>query len=273
MQNDQRGFAWVPVLIVMGVAALLVPHFHLPAMFQKQPPTAKLTAAQDELAAAKASQAKAEALLASAQKEAAQRTAEQLDYAQGMSAGAGLALARVKPEQLTPEIKLATDLTTRANAGLAAARGKLPADQQAEMQKLIDEALSAVTAERDAYKADLAKKDAALAAETQARAKAEAAIPTLQANEKVAEAAVTEKVAEVQTATNEVKVWAEKKAASDAKAGGLEAWVSNAIRLAIVAGLLYALVHFVLPSLAVEFPGGFLATVNKWTKSIFSAHP
>lgn len=262
----------MPVLIVVAAAALLVPHFHLPAIFQKQPPTAKLTAAQDELAAAKAAQANAEALLAAAKKEAAQRTAAQLDYAQGMSAGAGLALARVKPEQVTPEIKLAADLTSRANAGLEAARGKLPPDQQAEMQKLIDEALSAVTAERDAYKAELAQKDAALAAETQARAKVEATIPALQAKEQVAEAAVTAKSAQVETATNEVKVWAQKKAESDAKAGGLEAWVSNGIRLAIVAGLLYALVHFVLPSLAVEFPGGFLATVNKWTKSIFSAH-
>lgn len=273
MKTNNRGIAWLPVLALVAIAALLVPQFHLPAFLQKKPPTKQLSAAEDELAKARASQALAEAQLHAAQAEEAKRTQEQLRYSQQMSAGASQALASVPPEHVTPEVKLASDLIARTSSGLAAAIGTLPEDQRAEIQKLVNEALSAVAAERDAALKALAQKDAELQHATADKIKVEAKLPAMQAAVETSKAAVQVKDLEVQTKVRQVAAYADAKAAADAKAGSLEAYAGGLMRILLIAGILYLVVHFALPSLAQEFPGtGFLTWLNKTTKSLFSSH-
>lgn len=262
----------ITLLLIVGVAAFAVGGFKLPAFLQKQPPVAQLTTAQDELAKAKAAQQQAEALLAAARAQEAARTATQLDYAQQFAAGTSLALGRVRPEQVTPEIKLATELAARANAGLEAARGKLPPEAQAEIQKLVDQALSAVTAERDAYKAALAQKDADLQATTAAKAAIERQIPALEAKVQTKDAEVAAVTAKTETLTQEVKVWAQGKADADARAGSLDAYAGRLIRGAVIIGVLYFLIHFILPCVAQSYPGGWLSKLADAAKNLTTAH-
>lgn len=270
---NNRGFAWLPVLALVALAALLAPKFHLPAFLQKQPPTKQLTQAEDELAKARAAQAKAESDLQAAKvKEAAQLQA-QLQYAHQMNAGAGQALARVPAEHLTPEVRLASEMVARTENGLTAAIGGLPEAQQAEIKKLVADALSAVTGERDEALKSLAEKDADLQKATVEKQAIQAQLPALQASVETSAAAVEVKSAEVQTKTHEVAAYAEAKAAAEAKAGSLDAYAGNLLRILLIAGLLYLVVHFVLPSLAQEFPASKVLTLlNKSAKSVFSSH-
>lgn len=238
-----------------------------------EPPTAQLQAAEQQLAAAKAAQAQAEAALAAAQQQQAARTAAQLDYAQQMAVGTSSALARVPVEHQVPEVKLATELSTRAVAGLEAARGKLSPEQQAEMDALIAKALSSVQAERDAYKAALAAKDAQLAQVTTEKARLAAEIPALQSEVTTRTAEVAVKDATVQTKTAEVATWADKKAAADARADSFDARAGLLLRIVIAIGMLYLAIHYLLPCLAQSYPGvGWLTKAAAAAKNFTTAH-
>lgn len=260
------------IILVLGALALW-PSLHLPAFLQKKPPTKQLSQDQKDLAAAKNAQAQAEAALAAARASEAAKTQDQLRYAQQMSSGASMALAKVPAEHQTPEVKLAAELTARADNGLATAIGRLPADQQAEMTALINNALSAVTAQRDAAQAALAQKDAQLQSTTAAKLAIEAQLPVLQASLKRKDAQVAAKQTDVDEKTAEVADWAQKKAASDAEAGSWKAYAVDAVRIIAAILILWALVHFICPSLAQEFQGSkVIQAVYRWTTSIFSSH-
>lgn len=260
------------ILVAIG-AFLFGPSFHLPNLFAKKPPIAQLSTAEADLAAARAAQLKAEAALAAAKVQEAAKTAAQLDYAQQFAAGTSLALGRVPAEQQTPEVKLATDMAQRANAGLAAARGQLPPEAQAEIQRLVDQALSAVMAERDAYKAAVIQKDAALQSATQDKAALAVQIPVLQATVTTAKAETAARDAKTQELTKEVSVWAEAKAAADAKATSLDAYAGTLVRVLIGLGILYALIHYLLPCVAQSYSGvGWLQKLAAAAKNLTTAH-
>lgn len=275
MKTNSRGVAPVIVIvaIAVGAIALLLPSWHLPAFLQKNPPTAQLQKSESDLAAARAAQATAEAQLAQARAAEVARTTEEIRYAQANAAGAATALAAVPPAHLTPEVKLAADLIARTNTGLAAAIGALPPDRREEMERLVALALSAKQDEIDAAKAALAEKDAQLHLAISEKSALAAEIPKLQATVQTKTAEVQVKDAEVQARTQQVAAWAEKKAAAETKAGSLDAYAGNLVRLICALGLGYVLIHFMLPSLAQEFPASRVLTwINRTAKSLTSAH-
>ncbi len=247
--------------------------FHLPAFLQKKPPTAQLAAAQADLAKARAGQQQAEAELAAARAAQAARLAEQLDYTQQMVTGTDLALRQIPGAHQSPELKLAAEFSARAVAGFEAARGKLTPQQRAEIEGLFTAALAAKDAEVTTLRASLAQKDSDLQASTSAKAALEKKIPVLEASVTTAQAATAVESAKVETKTREVVTYADKAATEKARAGSLDAYAGNLVRILIGLGLLYALVHFALPNLAQEFPAAaWLGKANKFAKSISSSH-
>lgn len=263
------------IYVAVGIAAVLGfgPKMHWPTFGQKQPPTQQLVVAQDELARAKAAQATAEAALADARAKEASRTKAQIQYAQQTNEGVVSALSRVPEEHRTAETKLAGDLAGRTSVSLAAAVGELPPELRAEILKIVDGALSKVEAERDAAQAALRAKDAELQTTIQEKAALARKLPELETSLATTRAEVQVKDATAQTLTNQVRVYAEQTAAETKKANSLDAFAGSLVRWAIVAGVLYVVAHWLLPSLAQEFPGvGWLAAANKTVKSITSAH-
>ena len=261
------------LLILVGMLAFAGGALKMPTWFQKKPPTAQLSQAEIDLAKAKAAQQQAEARLAELQAQQQAVGDKQLDYAQQMATGTVLALGRIAPGQVTPEVKLASEFATRAEAGLVAYRGDLTPAARAEMERMVSQALSAVQAERDAMKQALLAKDAALSQTIAQKSTLEAQIPTLEATVAAARAETAVKEAKATELTKEVTVWAEGKVAADAKASSLDAYAGNLLKGLIACGVLYVLVHFVLPSLAQEFPASKVLTwANKTSKSISSSH-
>ena len=73
--------------------------------------------------------------------------------------------------------------------------------------------------------------------------------------------------------TNEVAVYAEKAAEKEKENGSLGALLHKLLIGLGVSVALYVFVHFILPSLAQEFPGArMIVGANKAAKSIFSSH-
>jgi hypothetical protein len=271
--NSRRGVVQIAVVLaiaaVVGIVAL-IPSWHLPAFLQKKPPVAALSQAEVDLAKSKADLAAAQAKLDAAQAAKEKATHDQAQYAQQMVAGVPVALARA-PQ--SPEVVLAAQLANRAQIGLAAAIGDLPQDKQAEITLIVGQALSAKQAEVDAAKAALAVRDSELAGETASKRALEAQIPPLQATVAAKSAEVQVKDAAVQEKTAEVSKWADLKSQADQKAGSLDAYAGNLMRILLIIGILYAVCHFVLPCLAAEFPASrVLSWFYRTSTSIVSAH-
>ena len=261
------------LLVGACAAALLAGSIHLPAMFQKKPPVAQLSAAEVELVKAKEAQKHAEDALAAAKAQEAAKTAAQLDYAQQFATGTTLALARVPANAQTPEVKLASEMAARAVAGLDAARGQLPAAAQAEIQKLVDQALSAVTAERDAYRAALAVKDGELQAAIAEKSAVQSQIPVLESKAATAKAETVAVSAKVETLGQQVVAYATAKAAADADASGWKAWATFAAKVGALLAMLYFIGHIFLPMAAQSYPGlGWLTTIANLFKNLTTAH-
>lgn len=261
------------IYLVAGAVALVValwPSWHLPAFLQKKPQTAQLTQAQTDLAAAKIALAKAEADLAVAQAKEKEAKDAQLAYSQQMAAGVVSSLAKAP---ISPEVTLAKGFADRAVNGMTLALGKLPADQQAEITLLVQQALSSKQAEVDAANEALKAKDTRLAQETTARKAAEASIPPLKASVEAANAQVGAKTALVTEKTAEVSQWASAKAESDAKAGSLGTYAENLWRILLIVAIGYIVIHIVFPSLAAEFPAAtWLSGIYRFFTSLTSAH-
>lgn len=239
-------------------------------MFQPKPPTAALASAQADLEKARAEAAAAQAALAAAQQAELERKDAQLRYAQQMAAGATESLTRATPE---PAVQLALSLLDRTNHGLAAAIGDLPSAQQAEILRVVAESLSGLSADLAKANATLAARDRELAIATTERADLRAQLPALQNKLAEKETIAATATATVAKKTQEVVAYAEQVAAKEREAGSLTAQVNSLGRILLIVALGYLFVHFVLPSLAQEFPGSrVLSYVNKAAKSIASAH-
>ena len=203
---------------------------------------------------------------------------QQLDYTQTMAAGAAEAIDRVPLANRTPEVNLAAKMINRVENGLVAATGKaITQAAHDEIVKLVAEALSPIVAERDAAQAALAKKDSDLQVTIQENSSLRVQATTAQADAEVAKAKTQVLQTKVDTTTAQVVIYAQAKADADAKAGGLSAylsWFKRTVGIGVILSAAgYLLIHYVLPSLAAE--AGAPATViklNKWTKSLFSAH-
>ena len=247
---------------------------HLPAIFKpKAPPTAQLTQAQAELAAAQQAQKQAEAALAAAKAQEAAKTAQQLAYAGQMAFGASSIMAELTPAERTPSIVTLDDLVLRTNTGLQAAGVIVTPDAQAEIKKMIQQALSPVVADRDAYKAALAAKDAQLQLAIQQKAAVEAQIPALQAQTTTAKAETATVQAKAQELTKEVTVWAAAKSAAEQDASGAKAWGEFLLKILVIVGILYAVGHWIIPCIAQSYPGlGWLTKLANGIKNFTTAH-
>lgn len=240
------------------------------SMFAAKPPTAQLVQAQADLEKARADAATAQAALAAAQQAELAKKDTQLRYAQQMAVGASESLAKATPE---PAVKLALALLDRTNHGLAAALGDLPADKQAEILRVVAESLSGLQSDLAKANATLAARARELAIATTERAALQAQLPTLTAKLAEKETLAATATAVAAAKTQAVVTYAEKLAEKERAAGSLTAQINNLGRILILAGLAYLFAHFLLPSLAQEFPGSRVLTwMNKTTKSLTSSH-
>ena len=271
MKSARGVIAAVWLLVLAGVAVFaLVPSWHLPSFLQRKPATRQLTQAETDLAASKVALAVAQAKLDAATAAEAQKTHDQASYAQQMLAGVPVALSRAPK---SPEVDLAASLANRAQVGLAAAIGDLPADKQAEIEKIVVEALSAKQAEVDAANLALKNKDSELNAAISAKTALEGQIPPLLATVEADKASVGAKTALVAEKTAEVANYADQAAQEKAKAGSLDAYASGLFRILLIVGILYLVIHVVLPSLAAEFPAAsWLTDIYRFATSLTSSH-
>lgn len=274
---NTRAFAIPAVVWVIaalgGAAMVAVPNFRPANWFSKDKvaeANAALQSAQADVAKAKSEAIAAQvALQALRDTELAKKDA-QLGYAQQMAVGASESLKQATPE---PAVKLAISLLDRTNTGLAAAIGALPPDKQQEIVRLVAQSLSGMADQLAAANATLAQKDRELAVITTERTEAKAQIPKLETALKAKEEALAEKTAVVATKTDQLVAQAEKIAAKEREAGSLASQVNNLGRLLIVICLIYVVAHWLLPSLAQEFPAfKLLGTLNRTVKSVTSAH-
>jgi predicted nucleic acid-binding Zn-ribbon protein len=257
-KHSQRGEIATIMLIVGACAGLVVGVMGSgwkPFQWLKpKPPTEQLSKLQAELDAAKA-QAEA-ARVAKEAGEAAERAkqTEQIRYSQMMNIGAEDALTRVADK--TAEVQLASDLVRRANFGLALAIGRLPVQQQAEIVRIVEGALSSVQAERDAAKAALAAKDVDLRAITAERDAIQRELPKLAAKAKELEAKVQAKDSEVVAKVEQLKGWAKIKDAAERQAGGLSAQIDHLWRMIVWIVAIWAFLAYVLPGLIKHLNAG-----------------
>ena len=249
-----RGVIPVVVLYLLGAlaASQCVPNFRLTHLFAKGPPTIELSKAETALATAKADAAKAQADLLAAQAKERAATVEQVRYSQEMIGGIPAALKRAPA---SPEVQLAAQLAERAQKGLSAAIGDLPADRQAEIMAIVEGALSAKQAEVDAANAKLAAKDAELQQTTAAKQAVEAQIPVLTAKATTAAAKADAAQTLVTAKTAEVVQYADKAAAELQENGSLRATIEKYGTRALIALAAYFLLHYFIPILAQSYPG------------------
>lgn len=270
MRMNSRAFAWVPVVILVGLlggAIAVFPHA-FPSLFGPKDHTDHLAAAQAQLKVEEAKEAALQAQLQAAQ--AVQKAADtsQVRYSQQMLAGADNSLSRAPAAARTQEVQLAASFITRANLGLAAAIGALPPEQQAAIIKIVDQSLSQVQAEQDQAKAALAAKDQELTAATAQKSAAIAQVGQLQAAQVKLQATITAAQATVDSKTKEVLSWVSQKDAADKKNSGLSALVTYFKRL-VIAGLLLWAFCAILPIFLRGLPElGIVGTALHWLSQI-----
>lgn len=241
------------ILLILGAlgATQIVPNWRLSHLFAPQPPTKELAQAQADAAKAAADAKAAQEALRAAKDAEIARTRDQAAYAQQMLAGVPLALAQEPP---TDGVKLALSLAGRAGAGLAAAMGDLPPAKQTEIAGLVAEALSKVQAERDAAQRDLAAKDAELKATTAAKLALEKQIPALTTAATAAEAKATASAATVTEKTSQLVAFTSRLVEKERQNGSLAALVDSLETILLWVAFAIVFVHFILPSLARQFP-------------------
>jgi hypothetical protein len=272
VRTNKKGGATVILLLLLAAAGIgvAVPNFRPWNWFADKPPTKELLKAQAELEKAKQEAKDAQQALELARVAENAAKDSEVAYAQQMALGASESLKKATPE---PAVKLAISLLDRTNVGLASAIGVLPPDKQAEIIKLVGQLLSQQQAEIESANKRLTELDRKFTVVSAERDGLKQELPLLQ--QKVAETskelATKNEIASVATA--KVVNFAEKVAAKEREAGSLTAQVNNLGRVLLLVGLLYLFVHFILPSLAAEYPGiGFLSHMNKTLKSLTSAH-
>lgn len=237
----------VSLYIIGGLAVGIVVGSWRPLnAFKKPPPTQQLTELQ-----AKLDVAQKEAEQARKDRDAAvsaERTKQeqQVRSVQQGAYGVGAALAKVPADHQTAEVKLAARMNNRVSLQLVAIIGQLPADQQAEMASLIEQALSDKQAEVDEANRKLALLDAKFSTVTEERNQLQAQIPVLTQKAVKAEGDAREAQAQVTTKTNEVKTWADKTDAAMRQNGSLWSSIKRAVFLL---GGGYVFLAFILPAI------------------------
>ena len=238
------------LVFVLGLGGgIFAGHWKPLAFLAPKPPTAQLTALQNDLDKAKADAAARENTLLAAKAKEQADLLTQLKAAQQMQEGASLALARVPVVHVTPELSLGQSLLLRSNIRLAAAIGRLPADMQAEILAIVDQALSTVQAERDTAQAALAIKDAEFKQVTADREQIKAQLPVLAARAAAAEEAKAKLETAVTQKTNEVKTWADAKAKAEAAAGSLMGSLDHLWHVILWVGGIYLFLALGLPGI------------------------
>lgn len=262
--RTNRGTIGVDLLLIAGVALALgvVAGGWKPLdVFRKKPPVAELARLQVEL-----DKKTAELEAARLAKEAAQameraKQVEQVRYAQQMTAGAVESLSRQPVEHRTPQTALSSDLLRRSEFALGLAIGGLPVDKQAEIMKIVDQALSGVEAEREAAKAALAAKDKELKVVTSERDAFKAELPKLEAKVVAAEAKAEKIQAKVEEKVEELKGWAKLKDAAERKAGSFSAQIDRLWRTIMWIAGIWAFLAYVLPGLIKHLNSGPLKNI------------
>lgn len=269
---NARGAIPVVVLWVVGLLAgsQLVPNWRISHLFAPAPPTKELVQAQADAAKAKAEAETARTALLAVQAAEATKVQQLTRSGQQMVAGIPQAL---KDETQTAGVKLAVSLAHRASDRLTAAIGNLPEDQQAEILKIVADAKSEDAQRIKDAETALAASDRELEITTAAKLALEAQLPALQATVKAKDAALAVKDQAVAQKTGELVTFTEKLVAKEKEAGSLGALVNRLLWGVAGLAVLYLLAHFILPSLAAEFPAfKALAVLNQVVKSTTSAH-
>lgn len=273
--RSRRGVIPVVYLVVIGLiaASQAVPDFRITNLFAKDKVKSAdlaLKKAQDDLVKAEADAKASQIALEAARKAEREKQVSQVAYSQEMAQGASEALRNATPE---PPVKLAMSLLERTNTGLAAAIGSLPLDKQAEIVKIVSDSLSGVQARLDEANAQLAAKDKSLAVTTSERDTLKSQIPILQTQVEAKDKIVLQKTSEVAQKTQAIVAVAQNLQAEIKKSGSLESFGDNCLRFIVLAGILYLIGHFALPSLAAEFPAvRLLQGANRTITSLISSH-
>lgn len=270
----RRGTIIVEALVIGGAIAIAaaVGGWKPFKFMEKGPPVEQVTKLQQDLDKAKADLAEAQAReKAAAEAERALKDM-QLRQAQQMQSGAIESLDRQPVEHRTEQTKLATSLLKRSELALALAIGRLPPDQQAEILRIVDKALSEVAADRDEAQRLLKLKDEELKVITKERDGLKQELPKLAAKVEAAEAKANTKEKEVQVAVTRLSVWATIKDKADrhasSLAGQLDALWNGLLWLAAA----YVVIVFILPGIVKYLPSGALKTVLRDTSG-FVANP
>jgi Skp family chaperone for outer membrane proteins len=144
------------LIVVIGLGGATLAGWKPLQIFRKKPPTEQVTALQAELARAQAQLEATRAAEAAALQAERERQVEQVRRAQQFTAGAAESLRRVPAAHRVPEVLTAADLTGRAELALGLAIGGLPAEQQREILRIVDQLLSGRTADLEAARQALA---------------------------------------------------------------------------------------------------------------------
>jgi hypothetical protein len=145
------------LIVVLGLGGATLAGWKPFQIFRKKPPTEQVLALQAELAKAQAQLEATRAAEAAALAAERAKQEAQVRRAQQFVAGAGEALERVPAAHRVPEVLAAADLTGRAELALGLAIGGLPAEQQREILRIVDQMLSGRTADLEAARAALAE--------------------------------------------------------------------------------------------------------------------
>lgn len=270
-----RGTIGIDILIVTGViaaGAMLVGQWKPSKWFEKGPPVEQLTKLQSDLDKAQANLREAQAReQAAADAERAKQT-QQVRFAQQMQSGAQEALDRQPVEHRTEQTKLAVSLLNRSELALALAIGQLPPEQQAEILKIVDKALSSLASERDEAQRLLKEKDAELRTVTKERDAIKEELPKLAAQVEEAKAKAAAKTEEVKVAQVKLSTWATIKDKADRHASSLAGQVESLWNGFLWLAGAYVVIVFILPGIVKYLPSGALKTVLRDTSG-FIANP
>lgn len=270
-----RGTVIVEVALIValvGGAALTIGNWKPFGWMEKKPPTEQLTKLQSELDKTQADlrEAQAREQAAAAQERAKQE--KQVRYAQQMQSGAQEALDRQPVEHRTEQTKLAVSLLNRSELALALAIGQLPPEQQAEILKIVDKALSSLASERDEAQRLLKEKDAELRTVTKERDAIKEELPKLAAQVEEAKAKAAAKTEEVKVAQVKLSTWATIKDKADRHASSLAGQVESLWNGFLWLAAAYVVIVFILPGIVKYLPSGALKTVLR-DVSGFTANP
>lgn len=205
-------------IIIAAGATLCVPSLKN-RFFTKKPPVNQLEQTQKELADAKSRSEALAKQLDEIQDKERKAQMQQVEYAQQMVAGAKASNDRAAP---SPATQLTGELINRADFSLGLALGKLPAEKQDEIIKIVNQRLSGFQAQIDAANATLASKDAELQAVTRERNDFKAIIPELKVQVANADTKAAKLEAKATALSYKVNEWANKKLAEEAKSSSIQ---------------------------------------------------